>query len=82
MNVERQRLENIRRNQEMLMSLELPTAVTQLQIATMEGKPLLERSSSTNDLFRDVPGPVKIRKQREWKSMLSSPSNFSCSGTF
>ncbi|KAG0289885.1 hypothetical protein BGZ96_006635 [Linnemannia gamsii] len=65
---ERQRLENIRRNQEMLMSLELPTAVTQLQIATMEGKPLQEMSSSTNNLFKDTPAPVRISKQREWKT--------------
>lgn len=67
------------------MSLELPTAVTQLQIATMEGKPLQETSSSTNDLFKDVPAPVRISKQREWRSMLwrhvSSLSNFKRGGT-
>ncbi|KAF8940906.1 hypothetical protein BGZ47_007568 [Haplosporangium gracile] len=65
---ERQRLENIRRNQEMLMSLELPTAVTQLQIATMEGKPLQLTGSSNDDLFKDTPAPVRISKQREWKT--------------
>ncbi|KAF9122036.1 hypothetical protein BGW39_010071 [Mortierella sp. 14UC] len=43
---EKQRLENIRRNQEMLLSLELPTAVTQLQIATLEGKPVQESDTS------------------------------------
>ncbi|KAG0218956.1 hypothetical protein BGX33_005222 [Mortierella sp. NVP41] len=65
---EKQRLENIRRNQEMLMSLELPTAVTQLQIATLEGKPASEGSSSTDGLFKDTPVPVRISRQREWKA--------------
>ncbi|KAG9069669.1 hypothetical protein KI688_008991 [Linnemannia hyalina] len=65
---ERQRLENIRRNQEMLMSLELPTAVTQLQIATMEGMPSQKERTSADDLFKDTPKSVRISKQREWKT--------------
>lgn len=65
---ERQRLENIRRNQEMLMSLELPTAVTQLQIATMEGIPSQKTRVSADDLFKDTPKPVRISKQREWRT--------------
>ncbi|KAG0278985.1 hypothetical protein BGZ95_002610 [Linnemannia exigua] len=67
---ERQRLENIRRNQEMLLALELPTAVTQLQIATLEGKPAQENDAFTGELFNSTPMPVKISRQREWKAML------------
>lgn len=51
------------------MSLELPTAVTQLQIATMEGMPSQMKSASADDLFNVTPKPVRISKQREWKSM-------------
>lgn len=35
---ERQRLENIKRNQEILLLLELPTAATEMQVASLEGK--------------------------------------------
>ncbi|KAK3841762.1 MAG: hypothetical protein J3R72DRAFT_152252 [Linnemannia gamsii] len=68
MSVERQRLENIRRNQEMLLSLELPTAVTQLQIATLEGKPVEGSDAFTGGLFNNTLAPVRISRQREWKA--------------
>ncbi|KAG0375412.1 hypothetical protein BGX24_009153 [Mortierella sp. AD032] len=55
---ERQRLENIRRNQEMLLSLELPTAVTQLQIATLEGKPVEGSDAFTGGLFNNTLAPI------------------------
>ncbi|KAF9909651.1 hypothetical protein EC991_008309 [Linnemannia zychae] len=64
---EKQRLENIRRNQEMLMSLELPTAVTQLQIATLEGTPVQENGASAEGFSINTPAPVRISKQRVWK---------------
>ncbi|KAF9922376.1 hypothetical protein FBU30_007487 [Linnemannia zychae] len=64
---EKQRLENIRRNQEMLLSLELPTVVAQLQIATLEGKPL-PQDSSKDDVTKNTPAPVRISRQREWKA--------------
>ena len=49
------------------MALELPTAVTQLQIAQLEGNPAHESAALIDGLLKDTPAPIRISKQREWK---------------
>ncbi|KAF9351625.1 hypothetical protein BGX34_000453 [Mortierella sp. NVP85] len=57
---ERQRLENIRRNQEILLLLELPTAATEMQVASLEGKQPEEIKKSETE---NTSEPVRIRRQ-------------------
>ncbi|KAF9939869.1 hypothetical protein BGZ65_009112 [Modicella reniformis] len=47
---ERQRLENIKQNQEILQLLKLPVAATQMQVASLEGKQ--EESSKSSSVVR------------------------------
>jgi hypothetical protein len=54
----------------MLLSLELPTVLTQLQIATLEGKPMQEGDTSSKDISSITLAPVRISRQREWKSKM------------
>ncbi|KAK3815022.1 MAG: hypothetical protein J3Q66DRAFT_314177 [Benniella sp.] len=57
---ERQRLENIRRNQEILLLLELPTAATEMQVASLEGKQPEEIKKSETE---NTSAPVRTRRQ-------------------
>ncbi|KAG0239818.1 hypothetical protein B0O80DRAFT_498808 [Mortierella sp. GBAus27b] len=59
---ERQRLENIKRNQEILQLLELPTAATELQVASLEGRQP-ETKAVDKDSLASSPAPVRIQRQ-------------------
>ncbi|KAF8924298.1 hypothetical protein BGZ52_008412 [Haplosporangium bisporale] len=62
---ERERLENIKKNQAMLQFLQLPATSAVIQVATLEGKPKEEiESIGTNDKVT-TPAPKRIPKQRE-----------------
>ncbi|KAG0205287.1 hypothetical protein BGX28_003089 [Mortierella sp. GBA30] len=59
---ERLRLENIRRNQEMLQFLELPSVASEMQIAMIKGKSIVTKPA-TGDQTDPTPAPVRIKRQ-------------------
>ncbi|KAG0332020.1 hypothetical protein BG000_010405 [Podila horticola] len=63
---ERERLENIKRNQEMLQFLQLPATSAVIQVATLEGKPEEEIEAKVKVV---TPAPKRIPKQRERKEV-------------
>ncbi|KAG0091230.1 hypothetical protein BGZ92_001181 [Podila epicladia] len=62
---QRERLENIKRNQEMLQFLQLPTTSAVIQVATLEGKSKEEIEAQAKIT---TPAPKRIPKQRERKA--------------
>ncbi|KAG0360684.1 hypothetical protein BG005_010150 [Podila minutissima] len=63
---ERERLENIKRNQEMLQFLQLPATSAVIQVATLEGKPKEEIEAQDKVA---TPAPKRIPNQRERKEV-------------
>ncbi|CAO3567898.1 unnamed protein product [Mortierella alpina] len=59
---ERLRLENIRRNQEMLQFLELPSIANEIQMAIIEGKPV-DAVAALCEKGDGTPAPIKIKRQ-------------------
>ncbi|KAF9915278.1 hypothetical protein BX616_006523 [Lobosporangium transversale] len=57
---EKQRLENIKRNQEMLQFLELPTVTTAIMTVSIEDK----NDTSLSDQEKPITASIRIRKQR------------------
>ncbi|KAG0025586.1 hypothetical protein BGZ81_007068 [Podila clonocystis] len=63
---ERERLENIKRNQEMLQFLQLPATSAVIQVATLEGTPKEEIEAKVKVA---TPAPKRTFKQRERKEV-------------
>ncbi|KAF9285066.1 hypothetical protein BGZ68_004161 [Mortierella alpina] len=59
---ERLRLENIRRNQEMLQFLQLPSIANEKQMAIIEGKPA-DAVAALGDKTDETPAPVRMKRQ-------------------
>ncbi|KAG9323775.1 hypothetical protein KVV02_007770 [Mortierella alpina] len=58
---ERLRLENIRRNQEMLQFLQLPSVTNEIQMAIIEGKPV--DAVASGEKTDGTPAPVRMKRQ-------------------
>ncbi|KAF9948325.1 hypothetical protein BGZ72_009740 [Mortierella alpina] len=59
---ERLRLENIRRNQEMLQFLQLPSVANEIQMAIIEGKPV-DTVAVSGENADGTPAPVRMKRQ-------------------